>query len=341
MTSKSIARKASPLIAIKPVGTEVIASARLRAYLPVRHLRDRGVCVEIYRDKNLEKYDLVIFQKAYSDSDLALAKKLRSLGCKVVLDQCDNHFIYRSCDSDLKHRAERLCNFLDVVDVVFVSTAKLGELFDRKPVFIVPDYIELPRPRFLTRLWLCCRYPRMFFRSSVKLVWFGNAGSSYPKFGMCDIAEKISLLEELAQTYDIELTIVSNSEGLFRKYFSGEVQFPVFYVKWKRKSFDTLLSLHDVCLIPVESNSFTVCKTNNRLVLALLHGLPVVADEIPSYSEFSSFSRLNDWRSNLIRVLEDYDQEKVRADQGKQYILSKYTNDYISDFWESAIRRSL
>src|SRR3546814_20496796 len=62
---------------------------------------------------------------------------------------------------------------------------------------------------------------------------------------------------------------------------------PTQYVEWDLKSSARIIAEHDVAVIPVVSNPYTVCKTNNRLVFALHLGLPVVADPIPSYQAFS------------------------------------------------------
>ena len=46
-------------MAIKPAGSRSVASSRLRAFVPVKELSNRGLNIEIYNQKNSEKYDLV------------------------------------------------------------------------------------------------------------------------------------------------------------------------------------------------------------------------------------------------------------------------------------------
>src|SRR3546814_18205796 len=80
---------------------------------------------------------------------------------------------------------------------------------------------------------------------------------------------------------------------------------PTQYVEWDLKSSARIIAEHDVAVIPVVSNPYTVCKTNNRLVFALHLGLPVVADPIPSYQAFSEAFFLADWETGLRRYLSD------------------------------------
>src|SRR3546814_6440787 len=80
---------------------------------------------------------------------------------------------------------------------------------------------------------------------------------------------------------------------------------PTQYVEWDLKSSARIIAEHDVAVIPVVSNPYTVCKTNNRLVFALHLGLPVVADPIPRYQAFSEACVLGDWETGLRRYLSD------------------------------------
>src|SRR5256885_2059369 len=103
---------------------------------------------------------------------------------------------------------------------------------------------------------------------------------------MINVAEIVPQLEELHQETKISLTIISNSESAFKEYF-GSAKFPTRYFPWKYETFRSLFSLHDICILPIRPNPFTVCKSNNRVVLSLMLGLPVVTTAIPSYEEFA------------------------------------------------------
>src|SRR3546814_13316965 len=95
---------------------------------------------------------------------------------------------------------------------------------------------------------------------------------------------------------------------------------PTQYVEWDLKSSARIIAEHDVAVIPVVSNPYTVCKTNNRLVFALHLGLPVVADPIPSYQAFSEACVLGDWETGLRRYLSDHSLRKRPPHAARQII---------------------
>ena len=104
-----------------------------------------------------------------------------------------------------------------------------------------------------------------------RLIWFGNVGVDSPRFGMIDVADKVPILTEFSRQYPMELTVVSNSREAFDKYFRA-VPFPVRYLNWKPWLVPAIAKDHHACVIPVQTNPFTACKTSNRLVHALMLG---------------------------------------------------------------------
>lgn len=320
-------------IAFKPAGSIVIASSRLRAYSPIQHLKKEGMNVEIFDLQNIDTYQIVVFQKAYTEEDLELAHHLKVAGCKIVLDQCDNHFIYDSSDKDLVGRAERMKKMAVMADFITASTPQIAKLYPEKITFVVPDYVELPKSSLFSALSAKLKFGRMLPKNSIKMVWFGNAGSLNPRFGMCDIADKIDALNSISEHHKIHLTIISNSRDAFDKYFDRNLNFTTTYIKWKQQEFEQIIKLHDLCLLPIDINPFTVCKTNNRLALALLLTIPTIADEIPSYSEFRDFVRFGNWEKNLLDLIYDLPAEKERSKKGRSYILEKYSNASVTNEW--------
>jgi len=60
---------------------------------------------------------------------------------------------------------------------------------------------------------------------------------------------------------------------------------------------------HSICVIPINPNPFTLATTDNRIVTALVHGLQVVADSIPSYRRHARHACLDDWEDGLERAM--------------------------------------
>jgi hypothetical protein len=323
------------LIGWKPVGDKNIASSRLRAFIPCQNLATLGWPVELFNPAHQTKYRMVIFQKAYAKADITLAQELKKNGTIVVLDQCDNHFYNPVNDPVLAERALRLKEMVELADYITASTNEIANLFPGKKTFVVDDFIELPGTNVFRKFWYGMKSVFSFDKRGVtKIVWFGNAGSENPRFGMIDVTSILEPLEKVHKQSPIELTIISNSEKDFSRYLKGKTLFKINYIPWHKDSYEYLVQQHDLCVIPIHQNPFTVCKTNNRVVLTLLLGVPVIADSIPSYEEFSPYIVFSDWEKNCFDYIRHNEKHRTMVREGQIYIQNKYSPENITSRWE-------
>ena len=334
-----------PKIAWKTHGGIKSASFRYRAFLPCRYLQQEGWSCEIFKDENIEDYKIVVFQKLYDEKSFKLAKTLKDRGIKTIFDLCDNHFYYQLNNlSALAQRKERLHKMLDIVDAISVSTPELKKLIDSKAnkvSLIIDDAVETPQINLLGKGYLKLRQIlRKAPNNSLNLVWYGNAGTENPPYGMIDLAKILPSLEKVHQEIPLNLTVISNSESIFNKYFSS-ARLPIKYYNWKLVTFPYIFSHHDVCLIPISLNPHTRYKTNNRLVLSLLLNVAVIADKIPSYEEFDKFVLFSNWEMNLRKYALNSMLRQQQVEQGKKYILSKYNRNRVVCQWSSLFQTML
>ncbi len=318
------------------------ASSRLRSYLPCRYLREAGWPCEIFEPGNIASYQLVIFQKAYDEESIVLAQALTGRGVKTVFDLSDNHFYNPDDLPGLRERAERLRRMIRVVDAVSVSTSELAKLIEHENCSVIDDVVETVAENtplsVLSGLrdWLT----NISSAKPLRIVWYGNSGSEMPPFGLRDLCRVIPSLEALSTRMPLQLSVISNSEELFRKY-AGNVRFPAKYYEWSNDTFPAIFRRQDVCVLPVTSNPFTVCKSNNRLVLSLNMGVPVIADEIPSYQEFRDFVLFSDWENSLRAYATDKKLRRQHVQGGQHYIRSKYNKERVIFQWSSLFERML
>lgn len=323
------------MIAFKTFGGKETASTRLRALLPIAELRKRGVSCEVFHPDRASRYGMVIFQKAYTADDIKLAASLKQQGCVVVFDLCDNHFYNPTDDVVLQERADRLRKMVAVADVITVSTTALGELVER-PYIVIDDMVDDSWYSDLARF--CRPVLRLFRKRIFTVAWFGSSGSEMPRFGLVDLQMVIGELNALHQQIGIRLMVISNSESKTKQYTEA-AQFPVEYHKWTQRSFPFLMQQADATIIPVDVNPFTFCKTNNRPVLSLLLGVPVVATSVPSYLPLSGFVLFENWRENLSAYAKDERLGRMHVAAGRQFIRKNFNREVISQQWISMINK--
>jgi hypothetical protein len=337
---------AGPRIAFIPSGRDPnLASVRLRVVLPVRYLAAAGWDCAIYDPGRRPEYDIVVFQKIYDRERLELASELRARGVRTVLDLCDNHFYNPDDLPVLAERGERLRRMVDLVDVVSVSTATLGGYVEHPEVVVIDDALddtgmEPPRersPGSRSVLWRRKRRGGQRDGDAIELVWFGNAGMKSPAFGLVHLPRIVPALDELHAELPIRLKVISNSARQFREAVA-DAAFPTTYVEWSPSSFRREFLPSTICVVPIEQNPFTICKTNNRLALSLRLGVPVVADSIPSLAELSRYILLDDWPQSLRAYAQDPALRNRHTASGKAYVESTYTPKRVVEQWGNLFR---
>ena len=301
-------------------------------------MQAEGWPCEVFDESRIDSYQAVVFQKVYSEKDVALATLLKQRQAKVIFDLCDNHF-YRLQQRNDTTKLRWLEAMMELADVVTVSTQALGDLIPRKGTIVVDDAVDdfrdaSWRSRFVRSFGL----RHHFLSNRARLVWFGNAGSKVPSYGLIDLAAIVPALNAVNNSTPISLTVISNSEVAFREH-TGAAQFPVRFHQWDRRTFRAVFQQHQICLLPITKNPFTLCKSNNRILLSLLLGVPVIADTIPSYQEFAQWVAFSDWENNLRGILDHADESQARTREAAQYIREKYGPAHVVRQWSEVFDR--
>lgn len=325
----------------------MIASTRIRCLNVMDELSKLGVTCDFYDEAQSTSYKAVIFVKAYSEPELALARKLRKRGTKVIFDLCDNHFLQKNDSETEKHRVDLLRSMIGAADVIVASTEELRLVIRQEcpefwgDIVVIGDAVEnqlpasplLQRPmEWLQALHLRLRLAKQESMGRRRLVWFGIHGGDNAEYGMNDLKTVASSLNNVNRKEPITLTIISNNREKAREV-AKSFDFPVFYMPWGSSTFLTMLKHHEMVIIPVTVNPFTRCKSNNRLALSLEQGLPVVATSMPAYKEFASCVRLDNWEEGVLDYLRN--PEKVAHDvlAGQAIIHEKYSATSIGRQW--------
>ena len=329
---------------------------RLRCLYPAAWLRARGHEVSIdARAADLAAADVAIFSKRYDPAALEAARRLRGRGTPVLLDICDNHFYAAHEHAGFRERRDNLLRMIERATGIIAASEELRRVIGRscaaaQVAAVIADPIEDLRElrrsaplqdRLAWLAWLRyrSRVTRLRRAGAVGLVWFGNQGVDYSEQGgMGDLLTLRPLLERHARSRPIYLSVISNSAERFAQLVDGW-GVTTLYTDWRARFFGDALALHDVALIPVEKNPFTLCKTANRLALALSSGLAVIADSIPAYEPYRDVTVLDDWEAGLTRYLSDASRRRQDALRGRERVMQDMNIDRIGAAWEDALER--
>jgi hypothetical protein len=310
-------------------------------------LHRRGRQVELWHGNAREQAcDALIFSKVYDDRAYEVAREMNSRGTRVLLDLCDNHWFGEEDHPAVRARAQRLEHMLDCVDLVTASTATLARQISARfgiaqgRIAVVPDPVVAPALPALSlrgRMDLALlRHHLRLHQGSYHLIWFGNHGAGHVRSGMGDLDRVRSIIESDAS---LTLTVVSNSAKKFRELFRDWC-IPTHYVPWRLDTIDSVLALHDCAVIPITSNPFTEAKTMNRPATALMAGLDVFADRIPSYDELSPFIALDAWQNLHQRpVSKELVHDRVQAAQA--YLMEYYSPSRVATRWTEVVELAL
>jgi hypothetical protein len=327
-----------------------VASVRIRCVLPMRALARMGCRSTLWAPG--QRYDAVVFVKRYDAAAVELAASLRRQGTRVVVDLCDNPFFNPNALPAIDEMAVGVRAMASEGDVLVVSTEALGEVVRREvpgapPLVVIGDALDesldvvppsvrdrLAGPLELARLRRWVDIQRAEGR--VPLVWFGIHGGPQAPHGMADLESIRAVLEGAAWGVPVSLTVISNAQAKYRAQVAPW-RIPTRYLEWRPTTFTDALALHDVAVLPVARNPFTMCKSSNRVVSALWAGVAVVADAIPSYREFSDCIVLDDWQRGLAAYCTSAERRQADVLAGRQRIDTAWRAEHVAAKWRALL----
>lgn len=340
-----------------------VASVRIRTLAPAHLLRRRGHQITVVSSfpevLAIASADVVIINKSFSEEDLQICIKAKSLGKKVILDICD--------DLSEERRSAELKSFCEQAKFASVIVTTGSELESRvrswiddgPSIVIVPDIAEESR---LLEILVSefppsgsskkARLKRPSFTSSIvrrvlgkeqalipgrrRIVWFGNAGQSGSGAGLESLKSVAAHLEEVNKSVPIQLIVVTRGLKAFKQATKG-FAFPCRYREWTLLGAPETLQSCDVCILPNPPTKFARAKSSNRVLLALNSGVPVVATSIPSIQMFSECIVMDDWYSGILGYLTDAEKRQRDISLGQKLAAQYFGPEVIADKWEALL----
>lgn len=344
------------------------AGFRLRCLYPMSELQKRGLNIEYFNIKYPNEYQVVIVDAwsffitptEQANELLNSIKIFNNHGGRLIIDNCDNPFYTQRTPPHWEQSLNYLRTALKLADHWVVCSKALEEelinnttIIPKKPTTIIGDPIEpvikiqedsiiksiLSWRRKLAMLKLINYKYKLIShikKGATPIVWYGNQGVQFSEGGMSDIIYVSDHLEKIHKKYPLVLGIISNN---FQKYVELEkkINIPMIYLEWDRTTFISALKLHKLAIIPIQHNPFTRCKSNNRLLLSLYHGLGVIADKIPSYMDFKNMCKLDNWEEGLKEYINHPEILEKDLKEAKAYIEKQWMLKNIADQWQDVI----
>jgi len=270
-------------------------------------------------------YDIVLFQKRFSDEDITLVYSLKGW-TKSGFDICDNYFIV---DDARKKRLEKMCSLADFVTTCSDTLSSVVSKYNPK-VYTIPDGI-ISTDKVKTHS--SCE--------KATVLWYGNHGERVGQIehGMRDILLIKDCLEELAKQFSFKLLVVSNSREKWQRLIS-RCNFESEYREWSQDKIEDYIVESDICVIPVVIDSFSSCKSNNRALEVMLRQVPVLASPIPAYKqvivdEKNGFlcQNADEFNMNLSALLTSWELRQKIGIESRQTVLDQFLINQISLRW--------
>jgi glycosyltransferase involved in cell wall biosynthesis len=218
---------------------------------------------------------------------------------------------------------EYLSKWSKFVDVFLVPTPEMRDfiqIYTHSKVEVLIDPIDFGL--------ITSEKVRSEKNSRLRVVWFG-----YPESYSKSMVPFEETLIGMHRSGDIEFHIISKNES----YGEGPNGF---MHEYNPDTFLELLSNFDVCVLshlPFDFSISTQWKSENKAVLAINRGLPVLASKTPAYSrllencnvESSLFSTNLELKSAITRM-QDADARKVYLNSSQDFVLQNYSVDNLA-----------
>ena len=317
-----------------------IASTRFRCLEPLKWINENEALVQnsramVFKQGAENLYGGMVFNKNFYPKAIALAATMRERKGWSVFDICDNLSLRGDAPRGRRRDWNDLRYMMDTVDALVFSTPALQEIYApyicaSKQQQVIADPVDI--------------YPNFGKRETngrIRLLWFGSWGVAGSFSGIRDLRKLVLPISELARKgYDAELRVVSNDFDLYRDVCS-DFPIPTSYGEWGIDTFQSELEESDLVVLPVTQNDFTIGKSNNRLTLPLAHGVPVLADAIPSYREFPDFLIQESWGEDLVRVIANLEDYSLRASAARSIVEKKYSIEAIGPQWAALLNAQI
>lgn len=308
--------------------SSALASTRYRVLIPAANLGPFGWQSQIVNEQDLaehgwgsldlNKSDIIVVSKSRKAEVAIYLQEAKQLGCRIIVDFCDNHFN----DED---KAEYQIALARLADMIVTSTPELKAIVETMvdtPTSFITDCFEGQR-----------KAPEFSPKQELKLLWFGSC----PNYDT--LPSLFKSLAEYAEKHKVSLDLVTlHPQGEQAAKNVSTPNLTVNYIPWSPANLQLAMSKCDLVVIPTIDADHKSGKSPNRVIEPIWAGKYVVAGYLPAYEPFTPFASIGD---DLIAGIEwaiSHPQEvleKIKA--GQDYIIAQHTPKLIGAKWHEVL----
>lgn len=239
-------------------------------------------------------HDVYFVSKCYDGRSLIAAQHIAARGRLVGIDLFDDYFSQVD-DSRFARLRLWLHQLLSSAGFLLFATeamrARARQFAPDCPAHVMND----PFDRFDSdRLaaTLDAKLSRLHQTKVLDVAWFGMGDNPHFPIGLSDLVAFGNDLSRLrGQGFDVRLHILTNDRAVTARtlIMLRRLAVPYTLEEWNEAREAALLERCSVCFLPVNAQAFSVVKSLNRGITALMAGAQVLSAGFPLYEALSDF----------------------------------------------------
>lgn len=275
------------------------AGARIRYARMEAELANAGISLEMQvvsdlTHKTAPKHDIYLLSKGYDVRSLAIARWIRAQGRLIGADLFDDYFSQAS-EARLVHQRMWLRDLCGTLDFLLCSTPRMMDVASgyapTLPVHVMND----PFPPFadedLART-LDDNLAKALRTRELPVFWFGVGDNPVFDVGLSDLVAFAPELSRLRRAgFTPRLSILTNSRAMTIDSLTSlrALALPFQVEKWSEERETAGFKTSLVSFLPVSGQNFSIAKSLNRAVSALIGGTQVLSAGFPLYARLAPF----------------------------------------------------
>lgn len=244
---------------------------------------------------DLSEVDFVLFSKCQDARSLVYASKAVEAGACVGIDLFDDYF---SQTEDARFLLQRqwLREIGEIAQFAICSTPRMFEVAESylgvgRCHILSDPYDDLDTDSLGEQIELKAFKAKR--ERKVSIVWFGIASNPSFAVGLDDLASFSGVLRKFAQRdYNAHLTVLTNLASIDASMLERLRALPVPFslLDWSEDREKQLLERSLIAFLPVNFQPFSIAKSLNRGISALVRGAQILSAGYPLYAQLDQFS---------------------------------------------------